>query len=78
MPQSNPTICGSISARPSPFGVAMHNAGYKAAGLPFAYVAFAIENTEEAILAMRYLGIRGLGVSMPHKIEVMRYLDALD
>jgi shikimate dehydrogenase len=56
----------------------MHNAGYKAAGLPFAYVAFAIENTREAILAMRYLGIRGLGVSMPHKIEVMQYLDALD
>jgi len=78
MPQSNPTVCGSISARPSPFGVAMHNAGYKAAGLAFTYVAFAIENTQEAILAMRYLGIRGFGVSMPHKVRVMQYLDALD
>ena len=78
MPQSNPTVCGSISARPSPFGVAMHNAGYRALGLPFTYVAFAIERTEEAILAMRYLGIRGFGVSMPHKIRVMQYLDRLD
>jgi shikimate dehydrogenase len=75
---SNPTLCGSISARPSPFGVAMHNAGYRALGLPFTYVAFAIERTEEAVLAMRYLGIRGFGVSMPHKIKVMRYLDRLD
>jgi shikimate dehydrogenase len=56
----------------------MHNAGYKVAGLPFTYVAFAIEDTREAVLAMRYLGIRGLGVSMPHKIRVMPYLDALD
>jgi len=71
-------LCGSISARPSPFGVAMHNAAYKAAGLPFTYVAFGVENTREAVLAVRYFGIRGLGVSMPHKIAVMQYLDALD
>jgi shikimate dehydrogenase len=78
MPQSNPTLCGSISARPSPFGVATHNAGYRALGLSYTYVAFAIERTEEAILAMRYLGIRGFGVSMPHKMAVMQYLDRLD
>ena len=78
MPQSNPTVCGSISARPSPFGVAMHNAGYRALGLSFTYVAFAVERTEKAILAMRYLGIRGLGVSMPHKVRVMQSLDRLD
>jgi shikimate dehydrogenase len=65
-------LCGSISSRPSPFGVAMHNAAYRAAGLSYAYVAFGVENTREAILAMRYLGIRGLGVSMPHKIIVMQ------
>jgi shikimate dehydrogenase len=56
----------------------MHNAAYKAAGVPYTYVAFEIQETEQAVLAMRYLGIRGLGVSMPHKIEVMQYLDALD
>jgi shikimate 5-dehydrogenase len=78
MPRSNPTLCGSISARPSPFGIATHNAGYRALGLPYTYVAFAIERTEEAILAMRYLGIRGFGVSMPHKMAVIQYLDRLD
>jgi shikimate dehydrogenase len=56
----------------------MHNAAYEAAGLSYTYVAFAVQETEQAVLAVRYLGIRGLGVSMPHKIEVMRYVDALD
>lgn len=56
----------------------MHTAAYQATGVPFTYVAFGIENTQEAVLAMRYLGIRGLGVSMPHKIRVMPYLDAVD
>jgi shikimate dehydrogenase len=78
MPKSMPVLCGSISSRPSPFGVAMHNAAYKAAGIPFTYVAFGTENTRQAILAMRYLGIRGLGVSMPHKIDVMQHLDEID
>jgi len=78
MPKSNPILCGSIASRPSPFGVAMHNAAYKAADVPFTYVAFGTESTREAVLAMRYLGIRGLGVSMPHKIDIMQYLDAID
>jgi len=78
MPKSNPILCGSISSRPSPFGVVMHNAAYRALDVPFTYVAFGTENTREAVLAMRYLGIRGLGVSMPHKIEIMQYLDAID
>jgi len=78
MPRSNPVLCGSISARPSVFGVTMHNAAYGAADLPFVYVAFEVHDTREAVLAMRYLGIRGLGVSMPHKIQIMQYLDALD
>jgi shikimate dehydrogenase len=56
----------------------MHNAAYKATGLPFTYVAFGTESTGEAVRAVRNLGIRGLGVSMPHKIEIMPHLDAID
>jgi shikimate dehydrogenase len=78
MPISNPIVCGSISARPSPLGVAMHNAAYRALGLPYTYVAFGVEDTEKAVLAARYLGFRGLGVSMPHKIAIMPFLDAID
>ena len=78
MTTSNPVLCGSISSRPSQFGVMMHNAAYRALGVPFTYVAFGTQNTREAVLGMRYLGMRGLGVSMPHKIEIMQYLDAID
>jgi shikimate dehydrogenase len=56
----------------------MHNAAYRAAGVSFVYVAFAIEAVREAVLSVRYLGIRGLGVSMPHKISIMQHLDAID
>jgi len=78
MTTSNPALCGSIASRPSQFGVMMHNAAYRALGVPFTYVAFGTQNTREAVLGMRYLGMRGLGVSMPHKIEIMQYLDAID
>ena len=78
MPGSNPVLCGSISARPSPLGVAMHNAAYRALDLPFVYVTFGVEDTRQAVLAVRYLSIRGLGVSMPHKIAIIEYLDAID
>ena len=78
MTTSNPTLCGSISSRPGSFGVAMHNAAYKATDTPFTYVAFGTQDIRAAVLAVRALGIRGLGVSMPHKIEIMQYLDAID
>lgn len=78
MPSSFPTLCGSIASRPSTLGVAMHTAAYRATGVPFTYVAFQTDNTRDAVLATRSLGIRGLGVSMPHKIEIMQYLDAID
>lgn len=78
MTSSFPTLCGSIAGSPSTLGVAMHNAAYEAVGIDFTYVAFGIESTEDAISAMRMLGIRGLGVSMPHKVEVIKHLDEID
>lgn len=56
----------------------MHLAGYRALDLPFTYVPFAVTDVEGAVRGMRALGIRGLGVSMPYKQEVMRHVDALD
>lgn len=77
MPNSNPVLCGSIAARPGSFGVAMHNAGYRAMGLNFAYIAFGTEDTAGAMAAMRALGIRGLGLTMPHKVRAVAHLDEL-
>lgn len=75
---SNPVLCGSIAGRPGRFGVAMHNAAYRALCLDYVYVAFGTEDTAGAAAAMRTLGLRGLGVTMPHKLRIAAYLDAMD
>ncbi|UQA63549.1 shikimate dehydrogenase [Polyangium aurulentum] len=56
----------------------MHLAGYRALGLPFTYVPFRVTDLAGAITGMRALGIRGLGISMPYKQEIMPLLDAID
>jgi shikimate dehydrogenase len=56
----------------------MHNAGYRALDLPFTYVPFKVGDLAGAITGMRALGIRGLGVSMPFKQEIIPLLDGLD
>lgn len=78
MDKSSPVLCGSISGSIGGLGVIMHNAAFKALNLNYTYVSFQPVNLENAISGMRALGIRGLGVSMPFKIDVMNYLDELD
>jgi len=56
----------------------MHNAAYADLQIPYTYVAFGSDTLESAITAMRALGMRGLGVSAPHKVEVMKFLDKVD
>lgn len=56
----------------------MHNAGYKALGLNFVYTAFNVTGVKETLLRIRALGIRGVSVTVPHKISVMPFLDKLD
>ena len=72
------TLCGSLSLHPVGTGAAMHMAGYRALGLPFVYVPFQVTDLRGAVAGMRALGIRGCGVSMPFKQEVIALLDALD
>lgn len=57
----------------------MHSAAYEALELPFVYIPFAVrDDLEGALRGMRALGIRGFGVSMPFKLQVMPLLDHLD
>lgn len=53
----------------------MHDAGYAASGLDFKYVALGADDIEPVVQAVRTLGVRGLGVSMPHKLAVIPHLD---
>lgn len=56
----------------------MHNAAYEAAHLDFVYVAFQPKNAKDAVMGIRSLGIVGTSVTVPFKIEVMRYIDETD
>ena len=58
---------------------AMHNAALAATGLDYAYVAFHVvpERLVDVSKAMRALEIRGLNVTVPHKVTVMEGLDEI-
>ncbi|MBM7651191.1 quinate/shikimate dehydrogenase [Neobacillus cucumis] len=58
----------------------MHNLGYTLKGLNYSYLAFEVgnETLEKAVEGMRALDVAGFNVSMPNKMEVIKYLDELD
>ncbi len=62
------------------FSPPMHNAAFEKLGMDYAYVAFDVdpENLGEAIKGAQALNIKGFNVTIPHKIEVIQYLDELD
>ncbi|MEN6315727.1 MAG: shikimate dehydrogenase [Clostridiaceae bacterium] len=78
MAKSNPILCGSIAGSIGGMGVKMHNAAFRHLNLPYTYVSFEPRSAKGAVDAMRNLGIRGLGVTMPFKEEVIQYLDDID
>jgi shikimate dehydrogenase len=59
---------------------AMQNAAFRELGLDYVYVPFRVKSTElgQAIAGMRALNIRGLNVTVPHKVAVVQFLDELD
>jgi shikimate dehydrogenase len=58
----------------------MHNTAFQELGLNAAYAAFQIGpgQLQAAVEGIRSLGFRGVNVTIPHKIEVMDYLDEID
>lgn len=71
-------LCISLAARPGDHGVRFHNWLYAELGLNYVYKAIAPLDIIAAVAGVRGLGIRGAGVSMPYKEEVIPLLDALD
>ena len=57
----------------------IHNAGFAASGLDWAYVALDVAEGDgtQAVEAARTLGFRGLSVTMPHKAAAARAVDEL-
>ena len=58
---------------------AIHNAAFTELGLDFVYVAFRVEDVKHALAGMRALeNFRGMSVTIPHKIEAMKHVDAIE
>jgi shikimate dehydrogenase len=55
----------------------IHNAAFKALNLDCTYIAYRIPRGElkEGIESLRQIKIAGFNVTIPHKIEMMQYLD---
>ena len=74
-------VCGIIG---DPIGHSMspaiHNAAFAEMGIDYMYVPFRVrqEQLGKAIQGMRALNIRGLNVTIPHKVTVIPFLDELD
>ena len=58
----------------------MHNAAFNSLGLNCTYIAFRVPKgqLEESINALRTVGISGFNVTIPHKVDVLKYIDHLD
>jgi shikimate dehydrogenase len=56
----------------------IHNVALGEAGINAIYMAFKVKNVKRAIEAMKEFGIKGYSVTIPHKLEVMEYLDEID
>lgn len=83
LPKKAPALClvigDPISHSLSP---ALHNAIYQELGIAkeFVYSAAHVlpDNLADAIRGMRALGLRGLSLTLPHKIAILPLLDELD
>ena len=62
------------------FSPPMHNAAFDALNMDYAYVAFDVNTNDlkSAIEGAESLNIKGFNVTIPHKVDVMQYLDELD
>jgi len=58
----------------------IHNAAFIQMGLDYIYIPFHVKEEElgKAIDGMRALNIRGLNVTLPHKVTIIPFLDELD
>lgn len=62
------------------FSPPMHNRAFEKLGLDFAYIPFDVNplNLESAINGAKSLNIQGFNVTIPHKTNVIKYLNELD
>src|SRR5918911_1106816 len=59
---------------------AMQNAAFNSIHLNCTYIAFRVskEELEESVRSLRSINIAGFNVTMPHKIDIIKYIDEFD
>ncbi len=60
------------------FSPAMHNAAFAANGINAVYLAFPIATLKGFKTALKTWNLRGLSVTIPHKIHVQKHLDRVE
>jgi shikimate dehydrogenase len=79
IPNAKTILCGIIgNPIEHSLSPAIHNAAFEHLGLNYTYLAFCVSDMAGAIQGMKALNIRGFSVTVPHKIEVIKYLDQID
>jgi shikimate dehydrogenase len=56
----------------------MHNSALAQTGCEGVYLAFRVKDIAAAVRGVRALDIRGVSITIPHKVGVMKYLDQVD
>lgn len=56
----------------------MHNRAFSQVGYNGVYLAFSVKNIHNAITGIKALGIKGVSITIPHKIAVMETVDDVD
>jgi shikimate dehydrogenase len=79
MIDSNTSLLGLIGNPVAhSLGPVMHNRAFAAAGYNGVYLAFKINDLGSAIKSIKALNFKGVSVTIPHKVDIMQYLDAVD
>jgi len=58
----------------------MHNSAFKALGINSSYISYRVPKFElkSAVESLRSIDISGFNVTIPHKIDIIKYMDELD
>ena len=59
-------------------GCQMMNTAFFYYGLNKIYKSFSVNNIEEAVNRVRTLNIKGFAITMPYKVDVLKYVDEMD
>ncbi len=70
----------SIAERPSEFGYRLFNDAFQALGINSFYKPIRVQESDlkAAVIGLRGLNVRGCGISMPHKVRAIKYVDEVE